>query len=89
MSSRERVARLLLVIAGVSSVVFLVAVGAHEYHYSFEPYRWVAPDAPSELSRSLWLDRRDAYRATGFISFSVAAASGASGFFLRRHGKLP
>ena len=75
---------LLLLLAGIAGAVFFVSIGLHEHLYSFDPYGWAEPGRESEVSRSLWLERRDLYRMIGVVSFLVAVLSIAGALIVRR-----
>lgn len=77
-------ARLLFIASGASLLLFLVAVGLHEYLYTFDPYSWASPGIESDRSRDLWLHRRDLYRATGIISLALTFTFGGAALVVRR-----
>ena len=70
--------------SGVSLLLFLGMVGLHEYLYTFDPYSWASsPGIESDQSRSLWLHRRDLYRAIGMISFALTVAFAAMALIVK------
>ena len=64
-------------------LVFGVAVGLHQYLYTFDPYSWAFPGIESDQSRSLWLQRRYLYEVIGLTSLVLATMFGATGLVVK------
>jgi hypothetical protein len=79
------------IIAVLSLIGFLLAIGLHEYHYSFDPYSWLDPNFETVESRNFWNERKWHYRYFGILSFAVLLLSVTTLFFnwlINRRTKL-
>jgi len=65
-------------------VVWLVSTGGLLELSQHDPYSWAFSGKESDVSRSLFLARRDLYVRIGIISFLFACALGGIKLFLRR-----
>ncbi len=80
--------RLLIAVAGIALFTTLLAIGLHEYLYTFDPYGWAVPGIESDVSRSLFLQRAHLYRLVAILSFTIAMLSMVVALLNRRR-KLP
>ena len=58
----------------VAVALWLLSLGPFLHLSRYDPYRWASPGQFSDLSRSLYLERRDLYVWEGMISFLAACA---------------
>jgi hypothetical protein len=54
----------------------------------YDPYSWAFPGQESDLSRSLYLERRALYVTVGIISFIAACVLGLLKLMIRRRRRL-
>ncbi len=59
-----------------TSAVWLLSVGLFLHLSQYDPYSWAFPGQESDVSRSLWLERRALYVTVGVISFIAACVLG-------------
>ena len=64
-------------------VVWLASIGLFFELYQHDPYSWAFPGKESDVSRSLFLSRRDLYVRIGIVSFIVACVLAGAKLFLR------
>ena len=65
-------------------VVWFASIGLFLELSQHDPYSWAFPGQESDLSRSLFLARRELYVRLGIVSFVVAGALGVAKLFLGR-----
>ena len=67
----------ILTIALIAAVaVWLLSLGLFLHLSQYDPYSWAFPGEESDLSRSLYLERRGLYVNVGVISFFAACVLG-------------
>ncbi|MDQ1559772.1 MAG: hypothetical protein QOD32_2832 [Pyrinomonadaceae bacterium] len=76
--------RLLFVAAAIALAAWLIFIGLFLQLSSYDPYSWAFPGMESELSRSLYLDRRDLYVKLGVGSFVFGVVSGLAALLTKR-----
>jgi hypothetical protein len=76
--------RLLLAAAAIALAAWLVFIGLFLHLSSYNPYSWAFPGIESDLSRSLYLSRRNLYMNLGVASFVLALVSGLVGLMTKR-----
>jgi hypothetical protein len=64
--------------------VWLGSIGLFLELSRHDPYSWAFPGKESDVSRSLFLARRDLYVRIGIIAFLLVCALGGIKLFLRR-----
>ena len=65
-------------------IVWVASIGLFFELYQHDPYSWAFPGKESDVSRSLFLARRDLYVQIGIVSFIVTCVLGGVKLFLRR-----
>jgi hypothetical protein len=68
-------------------IVWLVSIGLFLELSQHDPYSWAFPGKESDVSRSLFLARRDLYVQIGIVSFILACVLGGIKLFLRRRAR--
>ncbi len=56
--------------------VWLLSLGLYLHLSPYDPYSWAFPRQESDLSRSLYLERRALYMWVGVVSFTAACVLG-------------
>lgn len=69
-------ASILTVALIVAVAVWLISLGLFLHLSQYDPYSWAFPGEESDLSRSLYLERRALYVIVGVISFLSACVLG-------------
>ena len=59
-----------------AAAMWLLSLGLFLYLSQYDPYSWAFPGGDSDLSRSLYLERRALYLRVGIISFLAACVLG-------------
>jgi len=75
---------LLTVLTIVALAIWLLSIGLFVELSQHDPYSWAFPGEESDLSRSLFLARRDLYIGVGFASFIIACSLGGVRMFINR-----
>jgi hypothetical protein len=68
----------------VAMAVWLLSLGLFLHLSQHDPYSWAFPGVESDLSRSLYLERRALYVRVGVISFLAACVLGLLNVLARR-----
>jgi hypothetical protein len=79
--SKSSILTVLLILA---LAIWLLSIGLFLELSQYDPYSWAFPGKESDVSRSLFLARRDLYVRIGIVSFVIACVLGGVKIFLRR-----
>jgi hypothetical protein len=68
----------------LASAIWLLSIGLFLELSQHDPYSWAFPSKESDLSRSLFLARRDVYIGIGIVSFIIACSLGGVRMLINR-----
>ena len=71
------------VAAALAFLLAMIAFGLLQSHYSVNPYRWSNQAQESDVSRSLWIGRRNLYVVASVVTGGSSLALGCVWLFTR------